>query len=114
MKRKALLLICLLFICIFYNTKVNASEFINRIDINYDTSNILVHPYYTYNQVKNKIKANWIVDENAQYSKGDNILQMVYCPSSERCTTGYTNGYNEKIMEDRYTYIYFQVYSLPW
>ena len=109
--KKYLVIIILLLNIFILNLSVKASEFINRIDINYDSSKVIVSPYYTYNQVKNQFSNSWIVDENENYSKGNNVQWMYYCPSIERCTSGYTPGYRENINAEKYTIIGIEVYA---
>ena len=49
MKKKYLFLFALLMF--LFTNKVMAAEFINRIDINYDTTKVRISPAYTYNEV---------------------------------------------------------------
>ena len=111
--KKLFLNICLLLSFFLVIVKVDASEFINRIDINYDESKVKVHPYYTYNQVKNQISNAWTILDDAPYSKGDNDIWMYYCNSSELCDN-YNPGYNGKIDKDKLTLVSFGVYANPY
>ena len=111
MKKKYLFLFALLMF--LFTNKVIAAEFINRIDINYDTTKVRISPAYTYNEVRAKIHNNWSVPEDANYSVGNNNIWMYYCPTNERCTDDYTGGYEPKVKSDRYTWVNFEIYAKP-
>ena len=111
MKKKCLFLVTL-FLFLFMN-KVAAVTYINRIDINYDTSKVKVSPAYTYNQVKSNFKKAWEMDSEVNYSKGNYNIWMYYCPTSERCTDEWAGGYDIKVLTNRYTWVNFEIYAKP-
>ncbi len=111
MKKKCLFFMTL-FLFLFMN-KVSAATFINRIDINYDTSKVKVSPAYTYNELKSQFTHAWVVADDANYSKGNNNIWLDYCPTSERCTDGWSNDYGINVLAERYTWVDFEVFAKP-
>ena len=91
------------------------TEYVNKIEISYDTSKVVFSSKTTYNAVKSILKDIWELPENANYDKGNNNIWMDYCDTSLRCTDDeeMTGGYSENMLADRYTYVDFQVFAKP-
>ena len=108
MKKKILFLIALVFL---FGTKVSAASYINRIDINYDTTAARLTPAYTYNTVRGKFSSAWVIPNEANYSKGNDNIWFRYCESLEPCELNQTTqGYGQQIL-NRYTYVIFEVFA---
>ena len=86
--------------------------YINKIEINYDTTKARLSPYYTYNGVRGVFNSNWSVPNDAGYDKGNNNIYFYYCPSGDACTlSDVTGGYQEQVKEDRYHFVNFEIYG---
>ena len=86
---------------------------INKIEINYDTNKVSFSNRTTYSDVRGLLERIWELPENAGYDKGNNNIWMEICPTNERCTSGFSGGYNEKMQLDKYTYANFEIFAKP-
>lgn len=89
------------------------TEFIKKIEINYDTSNIIFSSKTTYNDVRSLLKSNWSLPKDSGYEIGNNNIWFHYCPTDERCTEYFVSGHDEFMLLDRYTFIDFEVFATP-
>ena len=89
------------------------TEYITKIEINYDTSRVVFSSKTTYNDVRNLLERIWELPENANYDKGNNNIWIGYCETSERCTSNLTMGYGTNMLTDRYTYVEFEIFAKP-
>ena len=91
-----------------------ATEFITKIEINYDEEEVIFSNKTTYNEVKSKLKRFWSFPDNAPYDEGNNNIWINYCPTAERCTDDdMTGGYSENMLLGRYTYVDFEIFAKP-
>ena len=113
-KNKNVLFILAIFVILTINIKVNALEFIDRVDIYYDVDAVKISPAYTYEEVRGQINDNWSVAPEANYSIGNNNVWMYYCPTDEACDiSDRIENYDIQVNADRFNYVAFEIYANP-
>lgn len=112
-KKLFLIVSILLSLAFIFGAKVDAATNITKIEITLDTEKAVLHPYYTYNQVRSIFEKNWSVPEEAGYSRGNNNIWFYYCPDENKCVDGYEQGYGQKIEPNRFTWVEFEIYAKP-
>ena len=96
------------------NVQIRATEYIHKIEINYDTEAAVFSTRTTYRDAATALERSWSLPDNAGYDKGNDNVWFKRCETAERCELNegiyITSSEN---MVDTYTYASFEIFAKP-